>query len=158
MTDFLGKLSRRKFLESMAALSATALAVPNRGFSAEASPAIKLGFDNFSIRAFDWKAPQLIEYAASQNVDVLLLSDLEVYESFEETICKKIREQAQQAGIELQVGTGSICPTSKSYNAQKWGAATDHARLLDADRQATRICGCSLLSRKPPRSRRERRD
>ena len=32
---------------------------------------MRLGFDNFSVRAFDWKATQLIDYAASQNVDTL---------------------------------------------------------------------------------------
>ena len=40
----------------------------------------KLGFDNFSVRAFNWKAPQLLEYAASLDVDTLLLSDLDVYD------------------------------------------------------------------------------
>ena len=42
---------------------------------------IKLGFDNFSIRALGWKAPQLLDYAAALKVDVVLFSDLDVYES-----------------------------------------------------------------------------
>jgi sugar phosphate isomerase/epimerase len=91
---------------------------------------IKLGFDNFSIRAFGWKAPQLIEYAASLRVDTLLLSDINVYQSHEPDYLKKIRAQADRAGVELQAGTGSICPTSKSYNQNRWGPATDHLRLL----------------------------
>ena len=32
--------------------------------------------------------------------------------------------------MELQVGTSSICPTSETYDAKKWGQAEDHARLL----------------------------
>ena len=51
------------------------------GIAAGSDQRLKLGFDNFSIRAFGWKAPQLIEYAAGLEVDTLLLSDLEVYES-----------------------------------------------------------------------------
>ena len=110
----------------------------------------RLGFDNFSVRAFDWKAPQLIEYAASLKVDTLLLSDLDVYESLDEDYLKKIRAQAEQAGIELQAGTGSICPTSKSYNEKKWGKAEDHARLLirTAKRLGSSVARCYLGSRR----------
>ena len=43
---------------------------------------LKLGFDNYSIRALDWKAPQLLDYAASLRLDTVLFSDLDVYESF----------------------------------------------------------------------------
>ena len=111
---------------------------------------LKLGFDNFSIRGFNWKAPRLIEYAAAQKVDVLLMSDLDVYESLEEDYLQKIRAQAKDAGVELQVGTGSICPTSKSYSQQKWGPAVDHARLLlrVAKSLGTNVARCYLGSRR----------
>ena len=121
--------SRRGFLTSLAAFGAATLAAPTRGRGSDAAKT-KLGFDNLSVRAFEWKAPQLIEYAASLNVDTLLLSDLDVYDSLEEDYLREIGAQAERAAIELQVGTGSICPTSKSYDAQKWGRAEDHARLL----------------------------
>ena len=35
------------------------------------SDKLKLGFDNYAIRALDWKAPRLIEYAASLNLDTI---------------------------------------------------------------------------------------
>ena len=76
--------SRRRFLASLAALGAAHLTAPARGLGMDSDRKIKLGFDNFSIRAFDWKAPRLIEYASSLNVDTLLLSDLDVYESLDE--------------------------------------------------------------------------
>ena len=113
--------SRRRFLASLAALGAANLAAPVRGHNLTAPKKLKLGFDNFSIRTFNWKAPRLIEYAASLKVDTLLLSDLNVYESLDEDYLKKIRIQAERAGIELHAGTSSICPTSKSYNEKKWG-------------------------------------
>jgi sugar phosphate isomerase/epimerase len=92
----------------------------------------------------------LIRYAASLNVDVLLLSDLDVYESLDADYLKRIRAQAEDAGIELQVGTGSLCPTSKSYNPDKWGAAVDHARLLLRTAQAlgSPVARCYLGSRR----------
>lgn len=122
--------NRRGFLTSLAAIGAANLAGSAHGLGLAAPPKLKLGFDNFSIRAFGWKAPQLIEYAASQKVDTLLISDLEAYESLDEDYLKRTRAQVDRAGIELHAGTTSICPTSKSYNEQKWGKAEDHARLL----------------------------
>ncbi len=141
--------NRRAFLGSLAAIGAAGLAGPARGLCQTAERRqIKLGFDNFSIRAFNWKAPQLIEYAASLKVDTLLLSNLDVFESLEADYLKKIRAQADRAAVELQVGTGSICPTSRSYNEKKWGKAEDHARLLvrTASRLGTPVARCYLGS------------
>lgn len=88
---------------------------------------IKLGFDNFSIRAMGWKAPELIKYAATKNVDVLMMSDLDVYESFEEDYLKKVKTMANEHGLLLHAGTGSICPSSNSFNG-KHGTAVDHIK------------------------------
>jgi 3-oxoisoapionate decarboxylase len=150
MSERTGFWSRREFLASVAAFSAAHLAVPARGASLAAAGNIKLGFDNFSVRAFNWKAPQLIEYAASLEVDTLLLSDLDVYESLDEDYLKTIRAQADRAGLELHAGTGSICPTSQSYNAKRWGKAEDHARLLvrTAARLGSHVARCYLGSRR----------
>lgn len=122
--------NRRTFLASLAAAGAAGLTGLSRAAETPGSDRMKLGFDNFSVRAFDWKAPQLIDYAASRKVDTLLLSDLDVYESLEDGYLKKVGNRAKDAGLELQAGTGSICPTSRSYNEKKWGKAEDHARLL----------------------------
>jgi sugar phosphate isomerase/epimerase len=88
---------------------------------------IKLGFDNFSIRAMGWKAPDLIKYAASQKVDVLMMSDLDVYESFEDDYLKKIKMLADEHGLQLHAGTGSICPSSNAFN-DKHGTAVEHIK------------------------------
>jgi sugar phosphate isomerase/epimerase len=124
--------SRRGFLAASAVAAAGAAIAGSRATAGDVATEnrIKLGFDNFSIRTFNWKAPQLIEYAASLQVDTLLLSDLLVYESLEEDYLKTIRALAAEKGVELQVGTSSICPTSETYDAKKWGKAEDHARLL----------------------------
>lgn len=150
MMDATGQWHRRQFLASLAALGAVSLARPGRGLGASTPQKLKLGFDNFSIRAFGWKAPRLIEYAAEQKVDTLLMSDLDVYESLDAGYLTKIRAQARRAEIELQAGTGSICPTSQSYNKTKWGEAKDHARLLirTAKRLGSTVARCYLGSRR----------
>ncbi len=90
---------------------------------------LKLGFDNFAIRAFGWKAPQLLDYAAKQKVDTVLFSDLDVYENHSEAYLKEIKQKAADLGIEVQVGTGSICPSAKSFS-NKYGTAEEHLVLL----------------------------
>lgn len=119
--------NRRSFLLT-SALAATAFT--SGAVQAKAKGKIKLGFDNFSIRSLGWKAPQLIDHAASLNLDILMLSDLDVYENFEEDYLKKVKLHAEEKGIELHAGTGSICPTSSSYNQKKNGPAEEHAKLL----------------------------
>ncbi|MFN7928682.1 MAG: sugar phosphate isomerase/epimerase [Blastocatellia bacterium] len=91
-----------------------------------AKTGMKLGFDNFSIRAFGWKAPQLIDYAIAQKVDVLLMSDLEVYESFDEKYLKSLKAKADAGGLELHAGTGSINPGSKSFDKKRWQSGEEH--------------------------------
>lgn len=143
-------VNRRRFLSSMGALGLAGWAQRASALGTPAESKLRLGFDNFSIRGFDWKAPRLIDYAASLNVDILLLSDLEVYESLDPSYLKKIRRRAEEAGIALQVGTGSICPTSQSYNEGKWGPAVDHARLLlkVARQLGSPVARCYLGSRR----------
>ena len=84
------------------------------------SPRLKLGFDNYSIRALKWKAPQLLAYAASLKLDTVLFSDLDVYEHLTDDYLHGIRSMAEDLGIEIQAGTGGICKTSGFWNG-KWG-------------------------------------
>lgn len=121
-------LSRREALKTLAATSAamlTATSAPAAETSDPPKPC--LGFDNFSVRAFGWKAPQLLDYAAALKVDTILFSDLDVYESLDDSYLKKIRARADKLGIIIQAGTGSICPSSKTFNP-KWGNAEELLR------------------------------
>lgn len=124
-------VSRRRLLKS-ASLAGVSLALGQPGAAAPrpASPAakIKLGFDNFSIRALGWKAPQLLDYAAALKVDVILFSDLDVYESHSDSYLKGIKAKASGLGIEIHSGTGSICPSSKTFT-NRFGTAEEHLAL-----------------------------
>ena len=129
------KTTRREFLKSSVTLSAgltlAGIPSPTPVQSAAArvgSPKIKLGFDNFSIRALGWKAPQLLDYAAGLRVDTILFSDLDVYESHDAAYLKDLRKKAGDLGLEIQAGTGGICPSSNAFN-DKWGTAEEHLAL-----------------------------
>jgi len=121
---------RRTFLKAILTASA-GLALPGALGAREASqPAgkFRLGFDNFSVRAMNWKAPALLDYAASLKLDSILISDLDAYESFEDNYLKQIGTKAKDLGIQIHAGTWSICPTSKFFK-DKWGTAEEHLAL-----------------------------
>ncbi len=119
-------LSRRVFLDSILAVGIGSAIHPV--LTRAASPGkrnIKLGFDNFSIRDLGWKAPQILDYAATLKVDVVFFSDLDVYESLDDDYLVKIKQQADRLGLELHAGTGGVCPSSPRFNA-KHGTAEEH--------------------------------
>ncbi len=89
---------------------------------------IPLGFDNFSIRANQWKADRLIEFAKAQSVDALLFSDLDVYENHDSKYLAGLKSKLADAGILIHAGTGGICPSSSRFE-KKWGSAEEHLRL-----------------------------
>jgi len=122
-------LSRRSFLRDSSLGASVALATPSVIGAKTSTPKIKLGFDNFSIRALGWKAPRLLEYADKHKMDTILFSDLEVYESHDEGHLKEIRQEADKLGIGIHAGTGGICPTSPKF-IDKYGSAEDHLKRV----------------------------
>lgn len=122
-------LTRRKFLQQTAATVAATAVLPSTLKAASGSK-IKLGFDNFSVRAMNWKAGQLLEHAASLKVDTILFSDLFVYENHSDSYLRDLKKKANDLGVEILAGTGCICPSSTSYNSVKqWGTSEEHLRL-----------------------------
>ena len=105
---------RRRFLQTVSAAAATAAAGPAAAPAPDEVP-IKLGFDTYSVRAFKWKAPQLLEYAAGLKLDTIQFSDLADYESHEPAYLQKIKDQAARLNIAVDGGMGCIGPLSKSF-------------------------------------------
>lgn len=105
---------RRSFLQTVpAAFAATAAAEPE---SAANEVPIKLGFDTYSLRAFRWKAPQLLSYAASLKLDTIQISSLGDYEGLDPAYLQKVKDQADRLHIHVDGGTGCICPSSHSFS------------------------------------------
>jgi 3-oxoisoapionate decarboxylase len=125
MTRSVPKVSRRSFLTA-SALAAAGTLTPFRSVAQPVNP--RLGMDNFSVRAMGWKGKALVDYAASLALDSLFITDLDAFESFDEAPLKALGEYAAARRVQLQVGTWSICPTSKAFKA-KWGTAGEHLAL-----------------------------
>jgi 3-oxoisoapionate decarboxylase len=77
---------------------------------------IRLGFDTYSLRAFRWKAMQLVDHAASLKLDTVQISSVGDYESTDAAHLAKVRAHAAEKGIAIDAGTGCVCPTSSSYS------------------------------------------
>jgi len=125
MTD----LSRRTFVKTvglgLAALPATVSAAE---FSAPRASKTKLGIDNFSVRAFGWNAEELIDYAASLKTDSLFITDLKPFSSRSDDYLNGVRARAADKGLQIQLGSWSICPTSRAFKSD-WGTAEEHLTL-----------------------------
>ncbi|MEY2880506.1 MAG: hypothetical protein RLZZ15_2886 [Verrucomicrobiota bacterium] len=123
-------MHRRTFLKTAAATTVAVAATrsPLLAAAASSSKKIGLGYDNFAVRAMQWKAPALIDYAAKLKCDTLLISDLDAYESLDDAALRVVRAQAEAAGVQLYAGSWSICPTSKAFRPNR-GTAEEHLRL-----------------------------
>lgn len=109
---------------------------------------IKLGFDSYSIRAFQWKAIELLDYAAGLKLDTVQLSSLGDYQSLEPAYLEKVKDHAARLGIEIDAGTGCICPSSPAYNKKDGDAAEYVARgLRVAQAVGSRVMRCYMGTR-----------
>ncbi|NQV32057.1 MAG: TIM barrel protein [Phycisphaeraceae bacterium] len=86
------------------------------------SKLVPLGLDGHSLRGMRWKAPQLMEYAAQQRLDALLLNGLQYFESLDAAYLKRLKETATSRGMRIYVGAGSICENSVTFS-RKFGSA-----------------------------------
>ncbi len=109
---------RRTFLQSAPA-AAVALGQP-------AGERARIGIDTYSIRAFKWKAIELLDYSARIGMNTIQISSLGDYESLEAEYLAKVKDHATRLGIVIDSGIGCVCPTSSAYNP----AVGDPARIL----------------------------
>jgi sugar phosphate isomerase/epimerase len=104
-------MHRRTFLKS---LPAAAVAV-SAASAEEVLVPVKLGFDTYSLRAFQWKGVQLLEYAANLKLDTIQFSSLEDYGGLDAANLRKVKDAAVRLGIAIDSGMGCICESSKSF-------------------------------------------
>src|SRR5438309_2873750 len=103
-------MRRRTFLKAAPAAAMSASAARSA-----AADGIRLGFDSYSLRNFNWKAMKLIDYAGSHKLDTIQISSLDDYESLEPAHLQKVKDKAAGLGMKIDGGIGCICPTSSSW-------------------------------------------
>jgi sugar phosphate isomerase/epimerase len=133
-------INRRQFTRTLATAAATVAAIgaPPMSATAQAPSAnavggpgarkIRLGMDNFAVRACGWKGRAMVDYAASLHVDTLFITDLPGLGSLKEADAAELRRYAADRGLGILLGSWSICPTSKTFK-KDWGTAEEHLEL-----------------------------
>jgi 3-oxoisoapionate decarboxylase len=87
---------------------------------------MRLGLDLYAIRSQPWDAFDKLAYCHRLGLDVAHfgLEDLPVGD---EQALRRVRTHADELGLEIEVGMGSICETSTTFNPQR-GSAVDQTR------------------------------
>ncbi len=113
-------VSRRGFLaSSLAAAAASAKAMQP-----------KLGLDFFSLRSQGWSAFELLDFASKNGVQVAHFSEPRFLGSLDQAHLGKVRAHADELGLEIEVGFGSICPSSTRFLADEGSAPEQLRRML----------------------------
>ena len=116
-------VSRRGFLAASVAATASLArgseaAVRRRG--------IRLGFDNFAVRALKWNARQLVDHAESLACDSVFITDFGPFEGrTDDATLADLRAYAADKAVTLELGSWSICPTSKTFKPE-FGTPAEH--------------------------------
>jgi len=123
-------LSRRGFLRATTLATAALAAAPVLPARAAVRKRnIKLGYDNFAVRAMKWNARQLVDYAEKLKCDTVFITDFGPFEGkFDDASLGELRKYAAGKGVEILLGSWSICPTSKTFK-RDWGTAEEHLAL-----------------------------
>ena len=90
---------------------------------------MRLGFDNFAIRALVLEARQLVDHAVALDCDSVFITDFGPFRGrHDDAELGSIRAYAADKGVGLELGSWSICPTSKTFKPD-WGTADEHLAL-----------------------------
>jgi len=115
-------LHRRGFLRLAGSLAVGLTAARMLRAQSTGGSQVALGLDAHSLRAMRWKASQLIDYAAEQRLDAVLLNSLDYFESLDTAHLKRLKEIAASHGMRIYVGVGSISENSVKFS-NKFGNA-----------------------------------
>jgi sugar phosphate isomerase/epimerase len=107
-------MHRRRFIQTAVGIAAAAAAPAEES---SVTP-VRLGFDTYSIRAFKWKAMQLLDYAAGLKLDTIQFSNLEDYAGLDAAYLASVKDRAAKLGIVVDGGMGCICPLSSSWESK----------------------------------------
>jgi sugar phosphate isomerase/epimerase len=122
--------SRRAFVAFLAAAMTRARAWA----AARSGEAIKLrlGIDTYTLRALRWKALELLDYAAATKIEVVQFSEWPHLGTFEQvqddSYLKSLRAHADKLGLEIEMGTWTVCPTNPRFPS-KYGTAPEQLRF-----------------------------
>ncbi|MBN1933631.1 MAG: sugar phosphate isomerase/epimerase [Anaerolineae bacterium] len=91
---------------------------------------MKLGVDVFSLRFQPWNAFEHLEYAAKIGIDLVHFSETGFLDRLDDDYLKQLKARADELGLALEVGMGSICPTSNRFDPARGTAVAQVREML----------------------------
>ena len=138
-------MDRRTFV-----LGTAAAAVQASRLFAWQGKTVELGSIDGSVGGNQFTAAQFLDYLASIKLTWAMISLPPAIIS-DEAAVRKIREQADRLGIKLQLAHGSVCPSSRSFNAQLGTLEEQVSRALKASQIFGATCMRCVLGGIPER-------
>lgn len=107
----------------------------------------RLGLDVYSIRSSSWGACATLDYCAGLGAEVVNFSEPRFLGSLDDADLDRVRARADRLGLELEVGMGSICPSSTMFRDED-GTAIEQltGMLFVAQRMRSPIVRCYVGS------------
>ena len=91
---------------------------------------MKLGVDIYSVRSLDWTAFEYLDYCHGLGLDVVHFSDLGPFERTDDAYMRSVKARADDLGLDIEAGMGSICPTSASFRPEQGSAVRQASQML----------------------------
>jgi 3-oxoisoapionate decarboxylase len=138
-------MDRRTFV-----LGTAAAALHASRLSAWQGPNVEIGSIDGSVGGNQFTPVQFLDYLASIKLTSAMLS-VPAAMLDDEAAIRQIREHGDRLGIKLQLAHGSVCPSSRSFNAQNGTVETQVARALKASKIFEATCMRCVLGGDPER-------
>ncbi len=122
-------IARRRFLSAGVAVAAGGFAGRPAVADSPVRRGLKLGFDNFAVRGMKWNARQLVDHAAKLSCDSVFITDFGPFGGkLDDASLGEIRRHAADRGVDVVLGSWSVCPTSTTFKPDH-GTAEEHLAL-----------------------------
>lgn len=139
-------MDRRSFI---VATAAAALA-SSRAFASSGAVEVELGSIDGSVSGNQFTPAQFLDYLSSIKLTWAMLS-LPPAILNDEAAIRAVRSHADRLGIHMQLAFGSVCPSSRSFNAQLGTLEEQVARALKASQILGAKCMRCVLGGDPER-------
>jgi len=94
----------------------------------------RLGLDIYSLRSQSWTPLEHLDFAARHAVKVVHFSEIRLIGGLAPDHLRRIRDRADELGIDLEMGMRSICPGSTIFDATAGTAAEQLTAVIEAAR------------------------
>jgi sugar phosphate isomerase/epimerase len=139
-------MDRRRFILGTAAVAVHS----SRLFAWRDAATVELGSIDGSVGGNQFTPIQFLDYLSSIKLTWAMIS-LPPATLGDETAIRQIRDHADTLGIKLQLAFGSVCPSSRSFNAQQGTLDDQLARGLKASQIFGARCMRCVLGGDPER-------